>query len=239
MIDWLTVGVLGLLLVCMIIGYCRGLMKTVVSMFSVIAAIVLTVVIAPYVSEFAKGFAPVRNFIHEPVAEMVNMVFDGNDDLKNELKENIGENSDIDEIISEIPIPDAFLKKVFEDNNITDFKDKTIKQIKKVITDNITNAIIDALCFVAVYILLWLVLLLVGFILTKTAELPILSTVNKLCGALLGAGIGLSILWVASIGLIALSNIEAVRDIIVRIEDSPILSVIYSLNPILKWIKMG
>ena len=140
-------GILLIILIFMLLGYYRGLVKSILSVAQYFVVIILSLFLAPVVSEI------------------------------------LIDNFNLDLIIIE-----------WIENNENLFLD-TLSIINEEILQGIVGRIINVIAIIILFIVLKIVCALIIVVLNKVADLPILSTANKLGGLILGAVNGILIVY--------------------------------------------
>ena len=94
--------------------------------------------------------------------------------------------------------------------------------------------ILNILTFVVTLAVVNLVLRMTVLTLDNLAKLPVLNSINKAFGMVLGAAQGLLVVWVAFLVITAFGNTDAGRKLLEMIHESPILDFLYNINIFLK-----
>lgn len=222
--NWLTIVIILLFVVCFYAGMKRGLVKTVFSIVFLAAGLLLSAMISPYVSSYLHNNDSVYTSVYQAVKK--NVKLDGNIET---LKQ---ENS----IIDELPLPDALREKIKENNNAEVYKALGVKKFKKYIYKYITNMIINGISYVGVYILVSICLYVLSVTLDLMSKLPVLNEINHLAGGAVGLLQGLLIFWIFCTVLSIFSNFQWAQKLYAMINESVILSILYDMNMLLKMI---
>lgn len=91
----------------------------------------------------------------------------------------------------------------------------------------------EAIALIAGLILTGTVLGVIGHILKIADHIPVINTLNKLGGAVLGALLGLVLLWVLMFVVVAGRNLEWCREVDDAVKQSALLGELYRINPLL------
>lgn len=216
--NWLLIVVIALLLGYTIAGVKRGFIKTVFSLVSSIAALILTLVLSPFVNDMLST----NEKIYGKISENVENVF--------AIEEEELQGADQEEKINDLPLP-ASLKETLIRN-----KDKTLDGINDYIATYITGIIINAMAFIITFVFIRLILWAISLALNLISKLPVLSQINRIAGFAAGILHGLIMVWLMFILLTVFGSSEFGQKAFEMIDSSQILSAIYNNNLLLKFV---
>lgn len=207
----LLIGVILFLAVMAAYGYKRGFVRIVLSMFAMIVTIILASVLTIPVSGFIKETS-VGEGIRASVEEMV-------------------EGADIidAESINNLDLPKSMLEPIAEG------AESTQQAIGTYVADALTDTIINSLTFLILVIVIYIILKIVIAALDVVTKLPVLNSINKGAGAVIGLVQGLLFVWVGCLVLAACSDKPWAQEAFRQINDNELLSFIYNNNMII-WI---
>lgn len=221
--NWLEIAAGLYLLVMIVYGYCRGVIRMVISVAALAAAFVIVRMAMPPVTLFIKNETPVHRWITEELEERLIPDIDA------------AGASDRQEIIESLNLP-AEIRKLLEEHGGEANPDNifNIEAIISPIADYVADMIINAVSFGVLFIVVYVAMLLVIRWLDLIAKLPILSGINKAAGALLGGVEGLFFLYLGLLLVTAFSTKPWAEGIISQIESSRWLPYLYHYNLISK-----
>lgn len=230
-INWLLVFVIVVLAYYSIRGGKYGFIRTIFSMFSIFIALAGAYFLSPYISDsIQKNETFILAIERAMQGEEIEEVEDTSQ--KKKTKENNLEESDSDmswqEFISEF-IGDGF-STGDSSNNIKDIE----KQTKKLVTDNMVSFFVNIISFVCAFLIIRIVLAILCGTLDLVSKLPVLNGLNKTSGLLAGLLHGLLNIWIGCIILTIFSQTEIGKVLFEYIQQSTILTTIYSQNILLK-----
>ncbi|MFQ9933202.1 MAG: CvpA family protein [Lachnospiraceae bacterium] len=207
----LLIGVILFLAVMAAYGYKRGFVRIVLSMLAMIVTIILASVLTIPVSGFIKETS-VGEGIRASVEEMV-------------------EGADIidAESINNLDLPKSMLEPIAEG------AESTQQAIGTYVADALTDTIINSLTFLILVIVIYIILKIVIAALDVVTKLPVLNSINKGAGAVIGLVQGLLFVWVGCLVLAACSDKPWAQEAFRQINDNELLSFIYNNNMII-WI---
>lgn len=222
----LSLAALAVLTYCALRGWRRGLIMTVFSMFATIIAIAVSAQLSPQLSQTWQNTA-----FYETVSEKVEMTLFKNQDSQSDGEE--GEDSK--GVINSLPLPDV-VQNVLTSNNKVQDDVLGVSAFRKYIADSVTGIILNALSFVLVFIGVSIIMKIIIRCLNLLSRLPVIHTMNKMGGMLVGLLKGLIILWLCCIVITIMSGTEAGIYLYGQINESPFLKYIYDNNMIMALI---
>lgn len=218
----LSWAALALLIVYAVNGRRRGLILTVFSTFTMVISIAVAINVSPYVSQTWQNTS-----FFNAVSQRVE---------KTLFAEDSGEQSDVSEqteLIQSLPLPDSIKDALLENNNTQIYDALGITEFKTYVANYLTCLMINALSFILVFLGSVIVLRIVAGCLNIISYLPVLHSMNKLGGFLLGLVNGFVILWIICIAATIFSGTGLGGYIYGQINDSMFLKFIYDHNYLL------
>lgn len=222
----LSWAALAVLTYCALRGWRRGLIMTVFSMFATIIAIAISAQLSPQLSQTWQNTA-----FYESVSEKVEMTLFKNQDDQN----NSEDGDDSKGVINSLPLPDI-VQNVLTSNDKAQNDVLGVSAFRKYIADSVTGIILNALSFVLVFIGVSIIMKIIIRCLNLLSRLPVIHTMNKMGGMLVGLLKGLIILWLCCIVITIMSGTEAGIYLYEQINESPFLKYIYDNNMIMALI---
>lgn len=225
--NWIWIVVIAVMGGCIWNGHRRGMIKTLFSLFSAIIALVLTAIFAPVVSRQLQQNEKLCAYVEEKVESSLGGYLD-----------ELGESSTAaqNEAIKGLPLPETIREKLVANKNIEVYRAMAVDSLEQYVVKYVTNVMINAGSFVAVFLLVNLALLILAHVLNIISKLPVLNTLNKTLGAAGGFLQGLVILWILCVVLTIFSISEAAKGIFAQINGDPVLSYIYNHNLLLQMV---
>lgn len=264
--NWLLISVGILFLVCIIIGYVRGVLRIGISLLATIGSIVLVLILTPIVGNVIDKYSPVEDMVNSKCVE----VFAGmipvetltsidlsetsiadldDDELANLDVEEAGLTlDDISIILGEIPkdmqinaIEDSsfptFLKNALLENNNTEvYEELGVTAFPQYIASYISKILINIIAFLVTFLLVTIIVRALIVAVDIISDLPVLGLATRVTGGLVGAGIALVIVWIFFLIITAACTTTFGKDCFVQIGNSAILRLLYENNYILKFL---
>jgi uncharacterized membrane protein required for colicin V production len=215
MIVDLIIGVIIILF--LIIGYKKGLVFCLINLATFIVAIVL-------------AFA-----LCSPVAELVKNTTEIDENMKSFIVSHMPGGEEIDLKANE-QLPEPIRNAI--DGSVTSINEAKEKAIDATATE-ITNNVLKAICFVAIFFLVKILMLVLKVVSRIFTKIPVIEQINTLGGMIVGALEGLILVYVI-FGVISLiSPMLTNKAIVDSINDSFFGKMMYNNNVVVKYIYNG
>lgn len=191
-IDLILVAVI---LISVIVGWKKGFVKSFMGLISFSASLILTWIFYKPAAKFLYD-----RFFLGTVSGYIENVFE---------KELGGSGQSLADLFAELPdIFTNFLNRFSSTNEATAFftenTDATSAELSRFLAEPIADTISGVVSFVVLFIVIFIAIKLATLLLDKVVKLPLLNSVNKLLGIILGALLGIFFAWVLAIAFEAL-----------------------------------
>ena len=203
-----------------VLGYVRGLIKSVWHFAGAIIIIALTLMLAPTTAKILNNNEKIRSKVYEKVKETIKVPEGG---LVNQDK--------LDGTIEYLNLPSS-MEEMFKKyiNEKGDSVEKAQQDMVESFYDKATTAVITGAAYVVTLILVIILSAIAVWLLDKFFTLPGLNAVNKIGGLIIGLAEGIIIVW-AFCGLISVfAATETGATIIEQIKANPLLNYFYEHN---------
>ena len=228
------------------LGASRGLVLTVFTLFSSIAVLVLTSIIAPKVADYAMNNDNIHSSVVKGIEESLEKAENGKAGSSNEDGGASSKVSVSEEISKEMEklqiagfsIPKNVISDMEEEisGKITETTEGVKAEINKRISEYLAEMIIRSASFVITYLVLMVLVFILGKALDVLAKLPVLEDINKAAGGVCGFINGLIIVWIMFAIIMVFMDKPIMQAAIRQINDNPILTALYSVNPIANFL---
>ena len=222
-INVLTIAVIVFLVFCALRGYQKGFLVTVLGIAALIVSLAAAHVAAPVVTEILLNDERVMERITEKVERDVDV-----EDTTNKAEQA--------ESIAALPIPEALKQAILNDNSKSTYADLGLAGFRDYVIYRIARMVLQALVFVVLFLVFRLLTWLIIRVLDLVSKLPLLNELNKAAGLFSGVMRGFLIVWVLCIVLTVFAGTSWAGAVFAQIEESVILSKIYTHNLLLKAI---
>jgi len=169
-----------------LIGYKRGLIRTVYNLLAFVASIFLTRLLYPYVSKALYDFTGIYESIKSGVAGNIG-----------DKVQDAGEGT-----IKTLGLPD-FMNNALE-NNFTGFKG----EVTDYLSGSLAGIALNIIALLLVFVLIFVGIRVIGKVLDIVAKLPVINLFNKTAGAAAGALQGVLVVWLILAGIFLYSTLN-------------------------------
>lgn len=221
--NTMTIVVISIFIIFIILGFTRGLVKSVLKLVITGVALLLAYYLAPVLSDVVIEKTVVDDYITEKVKVGVENIIDG---------ENIDmptRNEQID-FINELQIPDYLKEALIENNNDEFMAEIGTVDFYTYISRYLSLAITNALAFALIFTMAVILLNIIAIALQIVAKLPIVGSVNKVGGAIFGLLEALVVVWIMFVFIALLTTNDVVISLYDQINESPFLKMLYDNN---------
>ena len=251
--NWVLICVIGILAISAYTGWKKGVIRIVVSLLSLVATILLTIVLSPSIETLLKENTSVYDTLEskiyssiikdEQINNATNQVIGSEAEMASQYDENSEQiASYIDEITEAINLPENVavqIKQAVSDVNdlslnssMNTVKDQVLIELATRFTAFIYSVIVHIVVFIIVLILLRILLVVTDVV----GRLPIIRQANHIGGCIAGVLEGLFIVW-SLFTIVSLAGRTGFgASIIANINDNSFLSWINNNNIIIKSI---
>ena len=220
------IAIAAILIISTILGLKDGGLRTFWSIGCSIAAIILSVMLSPIVSDFMTDQVHLAHYIEADVLEY----------LQEQAEKNL-ENAEADiqnQFINELELPASWRKAIIKDNTAKERKKSPAEGFLEYVSRSIAEISVKVLSFILTFILVAVILKMLSTMFGIVDKIPLLRQVNKLVG--MGAGFirGLIIIWLIMIVVAFVRNYEWGQIVLNMILNNPVAAFFYHHN----WIAM-
>lgn len=224
-------------------GFRKGFVRKLASMLSLVLSVALVSAALPYVTDFLRNETPVYEYIVDKSDEIV--AAQAAELLQKELPDNrqisrseaegaVFDRADQTELIDELPVPLALKDMLLDYNNEEGYKNLQASGFLDYVSRFIASMILNAIAFLVSVLLVQIILRVAIAALDLLAHAPILHTVNRMAGMLLGLLQALAGIWIFFLIVSMISGTEAGLQLLGMIQESRILSGLYESNLFVK-----
>lgn len=220
----LIVGII--FLVSVFIGYKRGFVKIAASLITTLLCFVLVLFISPFVSQWIQKSTPLKGIIQDKCMELL---LPDEGAVEDVMQVEVSSNEQF-EMIKDTEWPEILQDMIWEHNNSEVYSALGVETFIEYIGAYITKIIADILAFLITFIVVFIVLRIIVGMLNIVDKIPLVGGVNRTVGAVLGAGVGVLIIWILFIVITLLYNTEIGALCLESIAENKILTELYERN---------
>lgn len=134
------------------------------------------------------------------------------------------------ELIENLPIPEMFKEQLLGNNNSEGYQKLGVSTFQEYVIHFSATVVLNAISFIAAFLLVQIALRIVIAALDILSQAPVLGTVNRVAGLLLGLLQMLFLLWLFFMAISAASATEAGLYLMSMVQESRLLSYLYDSN---------
>ncbi len=213
-------------IIMVLLGLKRGLVRMTFSLFSIIIILILIHILTPVTNQIIKKtvvYESIQTSIHGYVEEKVRSI------TKEQKIIQTGTGNQ-EAIIEHLPLPNSIKENLKENNQ--DYIDMQVDGIVGYITSYLSDLVLNAVTFVLLFVLLSILFRILIGVLDIFTKLPVIHLFNTAGGALMGLFEALVILWILCMIITACSTTDWGQAVCKAISENEILSFIYDHNPL-------
>lgn len=202
-----------IVLLFIFLGAKRGFIMTIYHLLAFVIVIVATLILSPYVTDFAIKNEKIYGMIYRSVDKTIDI------DLFSEEK--------LEEYVKNMNLPSVVEEGVI---NKGDNIKSSVNTLKEVICRKISNMIVSIACMIITFIVITIIVAIIFKLLDLVARIPVLNTANRFGGAAVGIVEAVSLIWFIC-GLVPVfSTTEIGMRILSDINNNKILLYMYEHN---------
>lgn len=204
-------------------GWHKGLVRTVVTMFSWLFAMILAWQLYGYVADFLRGIG-----LQNKLALSLGAKFQA--PAQPGVAEAAG-------FIEGLLLPEALKTSMVGNNNYEAYSALGVSTFGDYIGVFLANVVVNAIAVLLVFVVSFIMLRIVGRWLGVINHIPLLGTVNRLLGLIAGGVIGFCVIEISMFILTMLATGQNVfTSWVVEIENSSVAAWFYHENHLIEWI---
>ena len=223
--NWIDIAIIGIITINIILGWYKGLIRSVVNVVSMIL-----------------GFIAAKAY-HSTMAVLLNEHFQLWDKIKLAISESFtrvnftydqGYSQDqVTSQLSEAPYLNTLMDQFFSRGGSDSLMASSGQEFSQRFSEWAATHILNIVSMIAVFIIVFIAIRIIGYLLAKIFDAPVLKGVNKLSGLLFGVvkGVFFAMLFVLALVMVSpfLDNTEVIR----VLENSYLGMILYKNNIIL------
>ena len=175
-----------LIALCAFIGFKRGLIRTVYRLVSFFVAGFLARILYPYLARFLRG-TPLYDSLKRSISGALNL---------ESVVERYGPARGGD-IISALPLPGVLRDRLLDNHNADMYEVLNVTGIQDYISGFLAGIAINGIALVSVFILVYFLLVIGGYMLDIVAMLPVIRTFNRGGGLIVGMALGAGLVYIS------------------------------------------
>lgn len=223
--TWLGIAVLALIAAACIMGFRKGFVKEIVSVFFMLISFLLVWAINPYVNSFVKEYTPVYDTIQGECQNLVSEQIGNKKALDKEEQKQAVEN---------LELPDLLKNALVENNTVDTYRYLAVSTFTDYISDSLAVMAVNGISFLISFIISAAVIKLLRVILNVLTKLPVLHGINKIAGAAVGGLKCIIFIWIAFLVITLLCDTSLGQQGMALIQQDAFLNFLYNQNIFVK-----
>lgn len=222
--------IIGLIVIFALIGLKSGLLKTIYKIVSYVASFYLAIKLSRPVAGWFEGtgvYTGIREAV-EKLLSKLNINFAGITDATNV--------EGIKEAIAETPFPDNFKEMIA--NTMAKTSNGAMNMMDNFV-ESITSFILVIICGISIFILLRILFWLAGHLIRGISEIPIIKQVDRISGFILGAAIGVAVVYLLGLLLTYTATWDKLGFVYENIDEGTIAPFFYNDNILTQFFNLG
>lgn len=221
--NMVLIFVLAVLAITTFVGYKRGILKTVLSILSIVITLVAVFVLTPIMSGILKNNTTVSEKINQIVEEKI---------ITEEAFGNLTE----EQIIDKLELPEAIKEVILENNTAKNLAEKGLSSFREYLIASVSDIVFNAIIFVISFVIIFIAIKILFAALNLVTKLPVIHQANTFLGLAFGLCEGLIIVWLFFVAVTMVGGSDMAKNIFEQVNDSAILTFLYKNNLIVKYI---
>ena len=208
--NWLLLLSLAVIGVCAYLGWRAGFVKSVFSLMSTIAVIIITILVSPLVTDLLKSNETISGGISSKLEEIIDL---------SQIAQNMSpeEENDPAAFIDGLQLPESIKEKIKEsladtlkekEEEAAAFAGEKLQALERYICERMTTIILNAVGFFVTFLLASAGVAILCYLLNVISKLPVLHQINTVAGIAFGALEGVVALWILFIAITMLGSTE-------------------------------
>lgn len=227
--NYLLIGVLAIILVGMMYGYRKGFLRVVISLFGIIAVLIISVKVTPKVNDYVldrtSSYETVRGTLIEKYHDLTNT------DKSVDTKES--------QEIGKYTIPKQLETEIVKNTTEDIYTKLTDTLFEEFIAGFLAKVIIRIGVFLGIFLLLNIILVILQFSAKVLEKIPVLRTFNKLLGMVCGLSVSLMAVWTFFLCTFVFVGSKWTMWVLTEVSRSRILTYLFDNNIFFKILHIG
>lgn len=228
--NWLCVIILAIPVMYIFKGFQKGMVKMAVSFLSVFITLAACFILNPHIERVLKQETRIYESIQKQCENYIIDTVEVQEDEEINREEQ-------KEFIQKLPLPENITEIFFFKNEPGEYEKVLMGTFVNYLAGSIANFIVGGISLFLTFLLMNVLMGLIGKILGTIFSFPILSMLNRIGGAVLGAAKGICIVWIFFLIISIFWNVVWAQNCYHLIRENPIVSYLYDENIFLYFLK--
>lgn len=227
--NWVFILVLLVLILSILQGYHKGLLRIIYSLVSWIIILVFVTWATPYINSYLTEHTPIYEKVESHFEEMVRQ------SAKEQTDEKLdGTTSQLMNL--GLKLPGSALNDILEKTSGMADEFMEANGIYGQIAGALAGFVVEGIAFFIALVISWILVHTISSVLGIVSRIPILSGLNRFLGLFAGGIYGLVLVWIAFYIIALTSTSESGQVLVHYIYENPFLKMLYENNAVLTLI---
>lgn len=220
--NWLSVVILAVIVLCIFQGLRRGMVRSAFSLISVILTLFFGSLLNPYMSRFLTENTPIYDTVQEKCEGSITAALENKEEQ--------------DQCISGLPLPESMKQILAENNNEQSYQTLLAETFSEYLSHSIAKMAIGSISLIFTFLLVSMFMNLLVGMLDGIFSLPVLSLLNRAGGAVLGAVQGIFVVWICFLIITLFWDAAWAQEATALIKENEITYFLYENNILLHFM---
>lgn len=220
--NWLSVVILAVIVLCIFQGLRRGMVRSAFSLISVILTLFFGSLLNPYMSRFLTENTPIYDTVQEKCEGSITAALENKEEQ--------------DQFISDLPLPESMKQILAENNNEQSYQTLLAETFSEYLSHSIAKMAIGSISLIFTFLLVSMFMNLLVGMLDGIFSLPVLSLLNRAGGAVLGAVQGIFVVWICFLIITLFWDAAWAQEATALIKENEITYFLYENNILLHFM---
>ncbi len=227
--NWLCVIILAIPVLYIFNGFQKGMVKMAVSFLSVFVTLAACFLLNPHIEKVLKQETKIYESIQKECENyIINTVEVQEDEEINEEEQKA--------VVQKLPLSENITKVLFSESLSGGYGDILMESFARYLAGRIADFIIGAISLFLTFLFVSILMGVCGKVLGAIFSFPILSMMNRMGGAVLGAAKGICIVWIFFLVITVFWNSVWAQNFYHLIRENSITSYLYDENMFLYFL---
>ncbi len=225
--SWLFWVLVVVLMIFGIMGFRKGLLKTLLSMISTIAVILIIAWLTPHIGDYIRENTSMMEMMQERMESTIFAEIDTTIEIPVAMQV---------QFIEELPLPQIMKDILIENNNSEVYQEFDVSSFVEYLSEYVARGLINGIAFVIALIATVIIMRIIVVAITILTELPLIGTLDRLGGFAIGIVHGG--FWIAIFFLIVvlISDTGIGKMLMETIKSDSMLAWVYDKNALVQII---
>ncbi len=227
--NWLCVIILAVLVLYILNGVRKGMVRTAFSLAGIVLTLVLGYIFSPYITEFIMERTPVYDSIQESCEKSITGL------VEDKIEES-ADRMEQERFIKSLPLPEELQEILIRNNNEEGYHKLVAETFGEYLSNSAAQLAVNMISLILTFLIVGIVIRILEGFLDGIFSLPVLSLLNRLGGAVLGGIQGILFVWIVFLVLMLFFDTQWLKAAAGLIQENEITGYLYNHNMLMRFI---